>query len=226
MKKLILILIFLCLISSVSASVYQKGNNIDLKVPCINSGAYCSSSTTCNLTTIYPNETILLNNLEMTNQVSFHNYTLNASDINVIGEYKNIVMCTDGIYNGTSTFIIDVTLSGNSEPGEKSFILAGIFIVIFGIACVFLFLSSKMTEVGPKIFFLLGSFVFLLGSMGIIAIVSFDANLSLGINETIGHILFALGMVFYILFGYIMIKETATILDLYREKKYFGTDAY
>lgn len=225
-KFLMLFAILLVIPLVIAQSVYRQGEDIDLKVPCINSGDYCSSSAMCNLTTMYPNESLLVNNQQMTNQISFHNFTLNGTEIDVTGDYKNVMRCKDGNYNGTSTFSFPVTLSGTEEPTDKGTILIGIFIVVFGIACVFLFLSDRMTEVGPKLFFLLGAFVFLLGSVGIIAVVAFDSNLTTGINNIIGNILFALGMVFYILFGYIMIRETVAVLDLYREKKYFGTEAY
>jgi len=219
MKKIIIAMMIIMIISIVGAATYKQGEDINLKVPCTNAGSYCSDSSICNLTTMYPNETILLNNQEMTNQIAFHNYTFNASDINIVGEYKNIMMCKDGAYNGTSTFTFDITLSGTEEPEGKSYILVGILIIIFGVSCVFLYLSDKMIEPGFKIFFLLAAFIFILGTVAIMSVIAFDSNLTSGIYNTVSYMLFALGMIVVVIFFYVMIRETIAALDLFREGK-------
>ena len=59
--------------------VYQQDKEVDLKVPCFNNGTYCSGSATCNVTILYPNSSVLVDNQLMTNGGSYHNYHGNTT---------------------------------------------------------------------------------------------------------------------------------------------------
>jgi hypothetical protein len=109
---LISFLMGLAFIGLVSATddIFKVGDIIDYKKPCINNGTYCSGSAVCNLTVIYPNSSLLINNALMTNQVSYHNYTLSPQY--TIGTYTANMICTDTGRSGSETLYFQITPTG------------------------------------------------------------------------------------------------------------------
>jgi len=180
----------LFLIQSATAllGTYQKETDVDLIQT-------CNNCTYCNITSVkYPNGTdIFRSNISMNKDGTYYNYLLGSTNLSVIGTYTYYYDCGNIITSDVVTGGIDfeITITGDETPEGTSFILAGIFIVIFGIGWFFLFLSTQMEEAGPKIFFLLASFVFLLGSLLMAMVVGFDSNLTEGVNTTIKVMMYA-----------------------------------
>lgn len=219
MRRVLLSLILaVVLINLVSATVEslppQKINNsVELKQV----GADFSS---CNITSVsYPNTSIFINNVEMTKTGNEYNYTLDSDYISAIGDYIVNGFCTNGSEDVVWVYDFPVTLSGKENLESQSYVLVGIFIVIFGVACIMLYISSIMAEAGPKIFFLLASFVFLIGSIATISVVAFDSNLTSSVSTTVSVMLYALGLIFFVVFAYIMIRQIVAAMDLYQLKK-------
>ncbi len=221
MKKgiFLLIILGLLILPLGSSLTYKKGEAINLGVGCENSGSYCSGSAVCNITIFYPNGSLLVENIGMNNQVSYFNYSISEDKNQETGEYNCIVMCSDNGINGTSTFKYEVTLSGKDPDASNPMVSLGIIALIFGIACVFLFISSQLQEAGPKIFFLLASFVFMIGSLAVTYVIAFESNLASQINSTVTIMLYAFGLIFFVIFAYIMIKQIVASVDLYRQNK-------
>lgn len=114
--------------------VFKKGDSIDLKIQCLNNGTFCTSSASCNLTVMYPNNTLLVNSLLMTNQVSFYNFTLPNSQ--TLGLYACSVTCCDNDICGTDSkqCVFRITTTGEDDWNTLPlFLLLGSFI-IFGLA--------------------------------------------------------------------------------------------
>jgi len=65
-----------------------------------------------------------------------------------------------------------------------------------------------------------------MGSIASASVVAFDSNLTSGVNDTIGIMLFAFGMIFIIIFAYIMIRQTVETIDLLKVKKGYVKDAW
>ena len=181
----------------------------------------CNNCTYCNITSVkYPNGTdILRGNISMNKDGTYYNYLLNGTNTTVVGTYTYYYDCGNAVESATGGIDFEVTITGDETPEGTSFILAGIFIVVFGIGWFFLFLSIQMQEPGPKIFFLLASFVFLLGSLLMGMVVGFDSNLTSGVNTTIKIMMYAFSLIFFVVFAYIMIKQIVVAVDLLREKK-------
>lgn len=118
LNKFILIGILIFLVIPVSAEIYAKDKNVGIKQPCYNDGAYCSSTAECNITVYYPDNSVLIDNKAMTNQISFHNYTLNASDINISGDYSYCITCIDSGLNASECFEFTINPPG-IEPTES-----------------------------------------------------------------------------------------------------------
>lgn len=208
-------IVALILIQSASAllGTYQLDSDVDLIQT-------CNNCTYCNITSIkYPNGTNILTNKEMTQDGTYFNYLLRGDNTTVIGTYTYYYDCGNSAEKATGGIDFEITITGDETPEGTSFILAGIFIIVFGIGWFFLFLSTQMQEPGPKIFFLLASFVFLLGSLLMAMVVGFDSNLTAGVNNTIRIMMYAFGLIFFVVFAYIMIKQTVAAMDLFRENK-------
>ena len=200
---------------------FKLNQQVDLKRPCWNNGTYCTAAATCNLTVLYPNSTILISNEDMTNSVSYFNKTLTPT---VTGLYFCIMTCEDAAEHGSETFYFDVTLSGVDPGASNPMVSLGIIALIFGIACFFLFISSQLNDAGPKIFFLLASFVFMIGSLAVSYVIAFESNLASQINSTVTTMLYAFGLIFFVIFAYIMIKQIVASVDLYRQNKGYEMD--
>jgi len=207
--------IALVLIQSASAllGTYKLGMDVDLIQT-------CNNCTYCNLTSVkYPNGTDILTNVKMTKDDTYYNYLLDGGNLTVIGTYTYYYDCGNLVEKATGGIDFEVTITGDETPEGISFILAGIFIIVFGIGWFFLFLSLQMQEPGPKIFFLLASFIFLLGSLLMAMVIGFDSNLTSGINTTIKIMMYAFSLIFFVVFAYIMIKQIVVAMDLLRERK-------
>lgn len=126
----ILLGVAITLLSSVSAiDTFEIGKSIDYRKPCINNGTYCSGVAVCNLTYFYPNQSTIISNSKMTNQLSFHNKTL--PELNTLGTYYGLMVCCDGGLCGSETLSFEITGNGKEKPSE---------FVIVGFAIPFLFI--------------------------------------------------------------------------------------
>ena len=134
-----IIVLILIATPTLAQLIYEQDLPIDLKVPCMNNGTYCSSSALCNVTILYPNSTALVNNKVMTNNLAFHNYSLTATQTNTLGEHEVIVMCQDGTEYGYSTLNYKITPTGEEPSTPEGILYIGIFavILIFLILCIY-----------------------------------------------------------------------------------------
>jgi len=160
-KKILLIslalLFVIFLISNVSATqTFQKGEIIDLKIPCFNNRTYCAGSSSCSITVNYPNGSTMVSNQSMTNSNSYHNYTLPNSD--VIGTYFCSVVCLEGACSGYSTFTFDITTTGFAGEGTMNYI----FFIVVLFSFVLLFFGLRH---GDAILIILSSFMFIISGI-------------------------------------------------------------
>lgn len=143
MKKYFLLIIFVILLSSFiyaePSYFYKRDAVIDLKEPCVNNGQACPISATCNITVNYPNSTVMINNQQMTNQITYFNYTI--TDTNNIGEYVATVFCIDGTDYGYNSFIFDI-----SDNGQKSNDYT--FIIALGLVAAFILCLGFIINIG------------------------------------------------------------------------------
>jgi len=218
MRKIYLFLIVsLFLISFVSSTSLDNLGTFK-KDECVRIKQTCSSCSYINLTISYPNSTEIINNAGM-DSLGAGTWVYNFCNTSLTGRYEVTGEGDiDGIAESFATYFM-ITLSGTNPSDSNPYIPLGIIALIFGISCIFLYISSQLQEPGPKIFFLLGSFVFIIGSLAISYVIAFDSNLTSSINTTIKIMLFAFGMIFIIMFAYIMIKQTVEVLELYRSNK-------
>jgi hypothetical protein len=129
-------LLILPIISATATSFLFKQNTlVNLKVPVYTTtNAQASNSVDCYLTIRNPNESILINNQEMTwNTGGIYNYTI--AGFSYLGYHPASVSCGDGTDNGFSSFVIEITSNGKEPPD-------GIVITLFIIFFIFLLLFT------------------------------------------------------------------------------------
>lgn len=106
--------------------VFKQNTEVDLKVPVFFNDTIASGSATCNVTIFQPDGTALIDNQLMTNQFAYHNYTLRPSQTLAIGEHTASVFCSDGSFNGFSTFQYLISPSGTDDNNLAYLILLGV----------------------------------------------------------------------------------------------------
>ena len=137
MKKTTLILIFLFFFivpTLASSYLFEQGKEADIKVSCfdINDNP-CPSSTSCNLTIIHPNSSVVVDNGVMSKQTSYYNYTLNGTKTTSVGEYSAISNC-NGSTSSFTTFTFEITPNGEKPTTASGILYTSLFVFI-----VFLF---------------------------------------------------------------------------------------
>ncbi len=149
--------------------------------------------------------------------VSFTYY--NCSLTNYTGTY---IIDGHGDVGGVDTvftYTYDVTTTGNATPEGMPMFQMGVIIIIFATACFLLYLSTAMEEVGFKIFFLLTSLVFLMSTMISAYMISADGNVAAATNATTLALVSVLGAILFIIFIYILIRQTVKALDMFKINK-------
>lgn len=179
----------------------------------------CGNCTYCNVTSlIFPNGTKALGQVAMVQDGSeyTYDYTLNET---IFGDYIVNGKCdVDGI-DTVWAYNFEATSTGKPTPDGIPSFYGVLIVVIFGVSVFFLFLSMRLNEVGPKIFFMVISFIFLLATMMTAYQLSAEFNLSSTLNSTTGGLVFALAMILLVIFFYILIRQTVVVLDMYKVKK-------
>jgi len=123
-NNIIFLFLMIIFIGLVSANPIV-GEEFDIKIICINDG-YCSNASYCNINVILPNSTLIVDGQNMTNQGSFHNYTILPE---IYGEYKIGGFCKDEEYSQEIDYSIFVTADGETYDTGDS--LVRIFVAIF-----------------------------------------------------------------------------------------------
>lgn len=137
----IFIFLFGFLVSAQSTSdglvTAPYGQQYDLKRTCSNNGTYCSSSTSCNVTIVKSDGSLMFDNRLMTNNIAYYNITAFQVDNRWLGKGFASMTCKDPSGdikgNGYSTFEYDITADGNewkSFPNQLVIMIIG-FILIF-----------------------------------------------------------------------------------------------
>jgi len=217
MKRFYLtMLIGLLLIGIVSAEE-SGGVLIGKQNDCIQLPQECASCSYVTLTSIqYPNMSRSYINTAMTKQGSSYNYSFcNTADL---GKYT---YCGIGDVDGTDTVFckpFEITSTGAATPTGVPTFLGVLIIIIFGTACFMMFLSGTMNEVAFKIFFLIIALVFLMATLITGYMVLTDSNVTSAISTTTLSLVVVMGMILFIIFVWILIRQTINALDLYNIK--------
>lgn len=123
------------LIAAETEEVFQFNKEFDLKRACFDNGFFCGSSFECNITLIYPDGTLLKNNVDMTNSGSYANITISQSENNQLGIIEAIESCNNVSNGGPDTFDIEITANGLPSqvfPVQFFAVILGFVMVLVG----------------------------------------------------------------------------------------------
>jgi len=121
------IILTMFILPSISAQQpYKQSTDVNIKIPCFNNNTYCSASAVCNVTILAPDGSTIVYNQLMTNQLTYHNYTIISNYTSQLGFYQSSMVCQDGGRSGSYTFEFQVTGNGKDPP-------SGIVIVLFSL---------------------------------------------------------------------------------------------
>ena len=214
------IIIILLLITSVSLVIAEETTIGTKKLnDCIDLIQSCADCTYVNFSSYtMPNGTRKLTEWSATKDGTTFTYN-NCNLTNQLGTW---IIDGHGDLEGVDTvftYTYDVTPTGNPTPGGMPMFQMGVIIIIFGTACFLLYLSSAMNEVAFKIFFLFTSLVFLAATMITSYMISMDGNVVGATNATTLSLFVVLGVILFIIFIYILIRQTINALDLFKINK-------
>jgi len=217
MKKLIFSLLLCIIIFNFVSAEESGGVLIGKQNDCIQLPQECASCSGVTITSIqYPNMSRTYINTAMTKQGSSYNYSF--CDTADLGEYT---YCGIGDVDGTDTIFckpFEITSTGTATPTGVPTFLGILIIIIFGTACFMMFLSGTMNEVAFKIFFLIVALIFLMATLITGYMVLTDSNVTSAISTTTLSLVVVMGMILFIIFVWILIRQTINALDLYNIK--------
>ena len=179
----------------------------------------CGNCTYCNVSSLkYPNGTQALDNTAMVKDGVEYTYDFSTPSA-VVGTYIVNTECdVDGVSTPVAYELI-VTANGKEVPIGMPTFQGIMLIVIFGISWFMLFLSLRVNEAGPKIFFMGLSFIFIMASIMTAYQVSVEYNVASSLNTTLGGLVFVIGAVLLVIFFYILIRQTIVILDYFKVRR-------
>jgi len=218
--NVVLMLLFITMLSTVSATETTIGTK--QSDTCIDLIQTCADCTYVNFTSYtMPNGTRVI--VEWASTKVGTSFTYNSC--NITSQLGIWFVDGHGDIGGTDTifsYTYDVTPTGNPTPEGMPMFQMGVIIIIFGVSCFFLYLSSAMGEPAFKIFFLVVSLVFLMATMITAYMVSMDGNVVAATNSTTLGLITVLGMILFIIFAYILIRQTINALDMFKIKRGLG----
>lgn len=141
--RLMILVMFILLATLIYAEpdfYFKEGTPADIKIPCVNNGQACNSSTTCNITIVYPNGTNAVSNKAMTYTPAFFNYTL--SNTQIVGQYSGFTYCTYGSLSGSTRFNLKINGTGESNTGSYMLFILLVILIIFAVVMSIIFSIS------------------------------------------------------------------------------------
>jgi len=155
-EKFLLLLAFAFIFTIANAqanTLFKLNDAADFKLPCVNNNTYCSVSAVCNVTVLYPNSTIFINNKPMQNQTSFFNYSFITNQLSTVGNYAYTQVCNDGanIY-ASSSFTVTPNGKASATDFMQVFIYLMFILASIGIFCTLILTIVKLAVAEETIF--------------------------------------------------------------------------
>lgn len=189
----LLIVLAVCL-QAVSAE--KTGQALDVKITCLINNAYCSASTTCNLTLLDANNNVIVSGVKMTYQSTYFNYTLKPSQTLLQGSISGNAVCTDGtVTTEPAEISFNMTPSGLGDTLGYSIL---IYAIVYVIGFVGFFGKNEWVTI-------IGGLAML--SLGIYSLLNGISDYRTTMTDVISWWTIALGAFFALYAGYSVIEE-------------------
>jgi len=149
----ITILLFISILSFVSSFTYKQSTELDFKETCTRNGVICNSTSLCNVSIKYPDNSYLVENGVMTNKNNGDfNYTLNSSQMSSIGTYNWDMYCCQATDCGEGHGAFEVNPIGVDLTTSKSIIYIILFAILIFFFIIILFGIFKIPDNNEKDF--------------------------------------------------------------------------
>lgn len=155
------ILFLTCMVSAVPP--YEREAAIDITIGC--DVVNCSDNN--NITILYPNTTILIDNELMTAGAGFIYYSLTATQTNLTGEYA-VYVDGDGLTDYQTSFVVNNNGENISDAAAES-VTRGIYVLLVISVLFFIGFYWNKEPVWKWTFFLLG-LMFLIVTLNLVGI--------------------------------------------------------
>jgi len=203
--------------------IFKRDTNSNITITCINSNnEFCSAGAVCTLTVFKPDNTLLFNDVAMTNNNNFHIFPIFANESQTLGEHSAVVQCdepgppSEDLFE-SFTFLITQSGADRINPGEGISLLIA-FGIIFIVSIFFLVLSSRTNDQSMKAIFI-GLSVFFLFADILYTITIISENLSQFENLIRGFGAFVITLLAFFGFGTIVVMVFIKALKSWRIKK-------
>jgi len=215
-------ILFIFSITGISALTFEQDSNIDLTYPCTYNGTICPASTQCNISVIYPDGSLMIENKQSTyTGTGIANHTISDSSIN--GDYKTPITCifsNGDAESGSADFTI--TPNGETLNLSKTIIYLGLIFILIIILTILLYSAVAVDSFGWRIGIIclayIVSNIFFLScwktSEAFLTAVPFLGTLFhiLFVASTAGYFPFFLGIIIYFLFDMFNEKSIETLM--------------
>lgn len=136
MKRLIFLFLFaLFIFPLISANAYAVEKSVNLVIP--------ANTTTCNITLVYPNSSIALNNKAMSLGTGYFNYTIASDYLNTQGTYSYFTNCSQ-----YGTF--EITYTGKELSTSQGVLYGSLIILLVLFVIAMLILRSSLPSENPR----------------------------------------------------------------------------
>lgn len=157
------------LIPQVSSLAFKQNEVADIRQAIRVEGGIPPADTLCNISVVYPNNSVMIDFLAMTRNTNGqdYNYTLDTSLTTVIGEYDYAITCLSPEVNKTFSSVFYINPGGIEPTSTKTDTLSRTIYIIFGVSLLlfFGFLFSKQDNVTFKYtYFILSLLFFIIGT--------------------------------------------------------------
>lgn len=126
----LLIVMYSYSVEATPSYIFEKESDINLKASCFNEDdQICGAGTDCYLTVFKPDSSLLLDNVTMTNQGAFYNYSINSTESSTTGVYSAVVYCAGGV-DSYGSFTFEITPNGEKPTEADSILYIGLFIIL------------------------------------------------------------------------------------------------
>jgi hypothetical protein len=137
---ILIVLSVMLAITSAQEYTFIKDTTNEVKISCETElGKVCETSVSCNMSLLYPNNSLLKDNVKMTNNGFFYNYTLLDTELSELGNYKARIQCC-GNYCKTEEFSLLI-----NRTGKNISIPTAIMYVAIMVFLLFLFVLMLIT---------------------------------------------------------------------------------
>jgi len=166
MKKILMLMFGICLISLVSASDYlgTQWEDVNIVETCTVEGFPCPSDFLCNITISNPNNELIVLNSPMTRNDTIYNYTFTSTDY--LGDYDINIYCSNVTLSGNSESSLTITTTGQNPNLRITIFL---LVIALGIFILALYLKSHAIGFTSGILFSIGGTYLMIYGLGDVA---------------------------------------------------------